>query len=228
MRANRDRQAERQRRAEEAARVAERAGIARELHDVVTHHVTAMVVQAEAARYLTDQPEQAEASLKAIAGTGRQALTELRHLLGVLDPGHRSPSAAGADRAPLRGRIGDLVGQVRAAGQPVELHEQGVAREEPGAAELAAYRVVQEGLTNALKYAPGVQTAVHVRHSADVIDVDVVNDAPAGAARITRGSGRGLAGLRERVVVLGGELSAGPRPDGGYTVHASIPTGRRR
>ncbi|MFD2419844.1 sensor histidine kinase [Amycolatopsis pigmentata] len=210
--------AERQRRAEEAVVHAERARIARELHDVVTHHVTAMAVQADAAQYLMEQPEKVTASLSSISGTARRALTELRYLLGALD------GNAQHGQEPVAGKLADLVAQSQAAGQPVELVEHGEPRPMASAAEVAAYRVVQEALTNALKHAPGKRTVVNVHHRDDCTDLEVTSER-AGRAGIGRGSGRGLVGLRERVSVVGGELHAGPRPDGGFAVSARIPRG---
>jgi signal transduction histidine kinase len=210
--------AERQRRAEESVVKAERARIARELHDVVTHHVTAMAVQADAAQYLMDQPDKVTTSLSSISETARRALTELRYLLGALD------GNAQTGQAPTAGTLPDLVAQSQAAGQPVELVEHGEPRPMTSAAEVAAYRVVQEALTNALKHAPGKRTVVTVHHRDDHTDLEVVSER-AGRAGLGRGSGRGLVGLRERVSVVGGELRAGRRPDGGFAVSARIPRG---
>ncbi|GAA0517502.1 two-component sensor histidine kinase [Paractinoplanes deccanensis] len=205
-------EAERTRHAEEAARAAERTRIARELHDVVTHHVTAMVVQAEAARYLTAAPERLDETLTAVSGTGRQAIAELRHLLDVLHPGHGGDMRA-------------LVEQTRRAGQPVELVEQGGSPETPGGAEATAYRVAQEALTNALKYDHGARTTVTVRYGAGEIDVRVSTDGSGVGTAAPGGSGRGLRGLRDRVGTLGGDFDAGPRPEGGFVVTARIPVG---
>ncbi|MEU4362379.1 histidine kinase [Promicromonospora sp. NPDC023987] len=235
----------------------ERARIARELHDVVTHHVTAMVVQADAAQYLLPAtPDRAGEGLAAISGTGRRALTELRYLLGVLEA---TGESAPTDRAPALGRVGDLVEQARQAGQPVEWTEDGEQRPRPDAVELAAYRVVQESLTNALKYAAGRPTAVRVRHVDEHLEIEVTTEgpavpapvpvaAPAGAPAaaaapaapgtavrpvtpvppVAPPGGRGLAGLRERVRVLDGDLQAGPLPGGGFSVRAVIPSSPAR
>jgi signal transduction histidine kinase len=220
LRSTRTAEAEHRRRAAEDVRVAERTRIARELHDVVTHHVTAMVVQAEAARYLTAAPDRLDQTLTTVADTGRRAITDLRHLLDLLDPDH------GADtRAPTVGRLFTLVEQTRQAGQPVEFTEEGTPSESTGSADLVAYRVVQEALTNALKYAHGSPTSVQVRHGEKEITVKVDTDGAGSRTRGPGGSGRGLAGLRERVDVLGGDFSAGPRPGGGFLVRARIPVG---
>ncbi|MEU3981006.1 histidine kinase [Streptomyces sp. NPDC026672] len=216
-------EAERRWLAAEVATAAERARIARELHDVVTHHVTAMVVQADAAQFLlTTAPDRAGESLTAVSGTGRRALTELRQLLGVLEA-TGDAAAARADRGPALGRIGDLVEQARLSGQPVEFTEEGERRPQPVDVELAAYRVVQEALTNALKYATGRPTGVLVRHGATRVEIRVTTEGPAMPHRPGLSGGRGLGGLRERLRMLDGELDAGPRPDGGFGVHARIP-----
>ncbi|MFD4319115.1 sensor histidine kinase [Streptomyces sp. NPDC058548] len=216
---------ERQRLAGEVAAADERARIARELHDVVTHHVTAMVVQADAAQFLiASAPDRAGEGLTAVSDTGRRALTELRHLLGVLEATGQS---APADRAPTLGKVGDLIEQARRSRQPVEFTEQGERRRQAVDLELACYRIVQEALTNAMKYAPGARTAVAVRHGKERIEIEVTTDAATlspAAPEPGPAGGRGLAGLRERVLMLDGELEAGPRPEGGFRVHAVIPS----
>ncbi|RSD21830.1 sensor histidine kinase [Amycolatopsis eburnea] len=218
LRATRTAEAERRRRVAEDTRAAERARIARELHDVVTHHVTAMVVQAEAARYLTAAPERLGESLTAITGTGRRAIADLRHLLDLLNPDH------GPGIAPPPGGLRALVDHAIEAGQPVEFAEEGTPSEAAGSADLVAYRVVQEALTNALKHARGCRTSVRVRHGEQEIEVAVGTEGPGSAS--PGGSGRGLAGLRERVGVLGGDFSAGPH-GAAFVVRARIPTGAR-
>ncbi|WP_405108718.1 histidine kinase [Micromonospora sp. NBC_01405] len=219
LRQSRAAEAERRRQVAVTASAAERTRIARELHDVVTHHVTAMVVQAEAARYLTAAPERLDTALSAITSTGRRAVTDLRHLLDLLNPDHSAEP-----RTPSVGELRALVEQTRQAGQPVEFTEEGTPAETTGGAELAAYRVVQEALTNALKHAHGSRTTVHVQHGGREITVEVSTDGPGSYAAAPGGSGRGLAGLRERVGVLGGEFSAGRR-SGSFVVRARIPTG---
>ncbi|MET7397404.1 histidine kinase [Dactylosporangium sp. NPDC005572] len=287
-------EAERGRITAAAARTQERARIARELHDVITHHVTAMVVQADAAQYLTAKPDRLAGNLTAISTTGRSALGELRDLLGVLDPdrvAHRSPDRSpeqdalqdpdrgteriarrdperstervarrdadrgggrgtGTDPEPVAPRgqlpslatLGELVARIRAAGQPVELVEDGDPGGLGGGREMAAYRVVQEALTNALKYAAGHPTVVRLEHRPDGLRIRVTTAGnssvrpgqpgergqpgqPNGPGEAVGGSGRGLAGLRERVEVFGGELSAGAAPGGGFVVDARIPAG---
>ncbi|MFG3258731.1 sensor histidine kinase [Streptomyces sp. NPDC048172] len=230
LRATRSAEAERRRRVAEETRTAERTRIARELHDVVAHHVTAMVVQAEAARYLTASPERLDQTLNAVTDTGRRAVTDLRHLLDLLNPDYTTLDRAGAlagagDRTPSVGRLPTLVEQTRQAGQPVEFSEEGTPAESTGSADLVAYRVVQEALTNALKYAHGSPTSVDVRHGEREISVEIGTDGSGARAAFPAGSGRGLAGARERVELLGGDFSAGPRPGGTFVVRARIPAG---
>ena len=215
-------EADRRRRAEETATAAERARIARELHDVVTHHVTAIVVQCDATRLLVESPDRVDSALTAMGGTGRQALAELRYLLDVLEAtGESTP------RSPVQATVRDLVEQTRRSGQPVELTEEGDPPVLSVGVGLAVYRVVQEGLTNAVKYAPGRPTSVRTGYRDGRFEVEVTNvAAPApisvGARRSLSG-GRGVAGLRERLATLGGELTAGERPDGRFRLHAVIP-----
>ncbi|WP_406465427.1 histidine kinase [Streptomyces sp. NBC_01622] len=242
VRKRRGEEAERRRLAAELATAAERARIARELHDVVTHHVTAMVVQADAAQFLiTSAPERATTGMASVSDTGRRALTELRYLLGVLEAtGESATDGTGADegsshgnRGPALGRLGDLVEQARRSGQPVEFSERGERRPRSVDVELAAYRVVQEALTNAMKYATGQPTRVLVGHGEERVEIGVTT---AGRVPVTTPAavpatrepgpegGRGLAGLRVRVRMLDGELEAGPRPGGGFEVRATIPS----
>jgi len=216
-------EATRQRESVVAAMNSERARIARELHDIVTHHVTAMVIQADAAQYLVSEaPERVTAGLSAISETGRRALADLRDLLAVL----RAPEpAAGNERSPTLSQLAELVERTRAAGQPVELIEEGTPRRSSDGVELAAYRVAQESLTNALKHAPGRRTVVRVGHLADEVHIEVTTaPGPAGPARRPAGThGRGLLGLAERVGLYGGDLQAGPAPDGTFQVRVTIP-----
>ncbi|WP_432929426.1 sensor histidine kinase [Microbispora sp. CA-135349] len=218
LRSTRAAETERRRHIAEATRAAERTRIARELHDVVTHHVTAMVVQAEAARYLTAAPDRLDAALSAVTDTGRRAIADLRHLLDLLNPDHFDV------KMPSVGELQTLVEQTRQAGQPVDFAEEGTPAESGGSAEFVAYRVVQESLTNALKYAHGSHTVVRVRYGKEII-VEVSTDGSGSRAGSPGGSGRGLAGLRERVNALGGEFTADRRPGGGFLVRAHIPAG---
>jgi signal transduction histidine kinase len=211
-------EAERRRLAAVAATATERARIARELHDVVTHHVTAIVVQSDATRFLVDSPDRVIDALDAMGGTGRQALAELRYLLDVLE-------ATGESGVPVQRTVRNLVEQTRLAGQPVKLIEDGDPPALSAKVGLAVYRVVQEGLTNAVKYATGQPTEVHTTYRDGRIEVAVTTapalvtaGAPAGPS-----GGRGLKGLRERITTLGGGLTAGEQPDGRFRVHAAIP-----
>jgi signal transduction histidine kinase len=208
---------------EEKARMAaaeERARIARELHDVVAHSVSVMVVQAQAAdRVLKGEEQVARELLGSIETTGRQALAELRRLLGLL---RRFEAADLAPQPSLR-HLDGLVAQVRDAGLPVELVVQGdPAALSPGV-DLSAYRIVQEGLTNALKHAGRAHARVVVRYAPGEIQLEVADD---GAGNGTgTGAGHGLAGMRERVAMYGGELESGPSADGGYVLRARLPLG---
>ncbi|MFJ9566617.1 sensor histidine kinase [Streptomyces fuscichromogenes] len=223
--------AEVERRQAEALRGAvehERARIARELHDVVTHNVSVMVIQAGAARKIMDSsPEQARAALLAVEEGGRTAMGELRQVMGLLtmdDP----DGSADTDLAPQPGldRLGALVDGIRNTGTPVELAVSGTVRPLPGGVELAAYRVVQEALTNTLKHAAGSRAGVRVDYGRDELRVEITDSGGTRGPAAATGDGRGLIGLRERLAVYGGSLSNGPRPLGGYRVLALIPLGR--
>lgn len=220
LRSTRATEAARRRRVAAATRAAERTRIARELHDVVTHHVTAMVVQAEAARYLTAAPDRLDETLNAVGDTGRRAITDLRHLLDLLDPDHDT-----GGRTPSVGELDTLVEQTRRAGQPVEFTEEGRPASSARGAEFVAYRVVQEALTNALKYAHGCPTGVRVRYDEREITVEVSTGGSGSPAASPGGGGggRGLAGLRDRVAALDGEFSADRQAGGGFLVRARIP-----
>lgn len=220
---------ERRRLITETTRAAERTRIARDLHDVVTHHVTAMVVQAEAARYLTDSPERLDQALNGITDTGRRAISDLRDVLNLLNPDYgtrpQESTRTGTDGVPsplddLRG----LVEQARLAGQPVEFLDDGSADRLSGNVEITAYRVVQESLTNALKYAHGSRTVVQVHREDQQISVRISTEG-AGTSVAVGGGGRGLAGLKERVHMVGGEFSADREPSGHFVVQARIPAG---
>jgi signal transduction histidine kinase len=226
------------------ALAAERSRIASELHDVVTHNVSVMVVQAGAARrVLAGSPDDATAALLAVEASGRTALVELQHLLGLLSPveGMQPESGPDADdTAPLQpqpglGHLRSLVDRVAAAGLPVELTVTGQPRTLPPGLDLTAYRVVQEALTNAMKHAGQAAAVVTLDYREDAVVVDVsdnggrdrrpgrapssVRTSPASVA----GSGRGLLGLRERLSLYDGEFDAGPRPAGGWRVRATLP-----
>ena len=198
----------------------ERARIARELHDVVTHSVSVMVVQAGAARRkLAHHPDASNQALLAVEATGREALHELRGFLGVLDGNGHTP----LDLAPQPGLadLDALVQRVSDAGLPVEVSLRGENAPLPPAADLAAYRVVQEALTNALKYAERARTEVVLDYRDAGLALEVVDEGP---GTVHNGAdGRGLTGLAERVAVCGGTFSAGRRPSGGFAVRAWLP-----
>lgn len=208
----------------------ERSRIASELHDVVTHNVSMMIVQAGAARQvLANDPGQAKEAMLAVEGSGRAAMTELRHLLGLLSPPADDHAGAGPadDLTPQPGlaQIDALVGRVADTGLPVTLDTGSLPDGLPPGVDLAAFRVVQEALTNVIKHVGKPDTSVKL----DYLDGDLiveVRDAgrviPA-AGPVAPGAGRGLLGLRERVTIYGGELHAGPQPGGGWLVRARIP-----
>ncbi len=203
------------------AAAAERARIARELHDVVAHNVSVMVVQADGATYALDQdPEATRKALLAIAQTGRTALTEMRRMLGVL----RSADDAGTF-APQPGieQLGDLLEQVRSSGLQVALTVEGVPREMPTGLALAVYRIVQESLTNTRKHGgPQVKASVALMYTDDCLVLRIVDNGR-GAEAPGDGMGHGLVGMRERVSVFGGTLVTGPHVSGGYAVEAILP-----
>ncbi|WP_246267037.1 sensor histidine kinase [Nonomuraea typhae] len=203
-----------------AARAEERSRIARELHDVIAHHVSVMTVQAAAARkVLTADPELAEEALSAIEHIGRKAMAEMRDIVGVLRAG--SPAELGPQ--PGMSALPALVEQMREAGLITRLTVEGDAISVPAGIDLAAYRLVQEGLTNSLRHAgPGAEAVVTVRHEPRELDVRVEDDGR-GAAGVSARAGHGLVGIRERVALYGGILSIGPRPGGGFEVRARFP-----
>jgi signal transduction histidine kinase len=224
--AGRDRYARLQRAQQEATRRAvaeERARIAAELHDVVTHNVSVMVIQAGAARTVMDAaPERSKEALLAVEAGGRAAMAELRHVMSLLagpDPGR----VDGLEPAPGLGRLDALVERVRAAGTPVDVAVALPPEPLPPGVDLAAYRVVQEALTNTLKHAPGAAATVAVRHDDDRLEVEVTDTGGSREASPAGGNGRGLIGLRERIAVYEGELTSGPTLAGGWRVRARIP-----
>ena len=198
----------------------ERARIARELHDVVAHSISLMTVQAGAERLAlgAERPETVDA-LRQIEVTGRQALAEMRRLLGMLrDPGEE------LDLAPLPGlaQLPALAQRVTRAGLPVDLTVDGTPGPVSPGVDISAYRIVQEGLTNALKHAHARTAAVTVRHRGDRVEIEVADDGQ-GSTRPVNGSGHGLTGMRERAALYGGSFEAGPRPQGGWLLRAILP-----
>jgi signal transduction histidine kinase len=202
-----------------AAAEAERRHIARELHDVVAHSVSVMVVQAGAARkVLDDKPEAARESMLSVEASGHEAMAELRRLLGVLgEDGSEAPLAP----QPGLENLDTLISRVTDAGLPVELRIEGESQPLAPGVSIAAYRVVQEALTNALKYAGGAPTTVVVRYLPDAIELEVLDEGV--IATPADGIGRGLVGMRERVSLFGGTVEAGRRVDRGYSVRARFP-----
>ncbi|HET9144316.1 MAG TPA: sensor histidine kinase [Actinophytocola sp.] len=211
---------------DQQARIAvadERARIARELHDVVAHAVSVIVVQADGAAYsVRTAPEVAERAVKTIATTGREALTELRRLLGVL----RSDETR-QERTPQPGAqsLSELADRVRAVGLPVRLELVGAIDDLPAGVGLGLYRIVQEALTNSLKHAgPGASAIVAVHRGPDRVELDVCDNGVASSRALAGLSGgNGLIGMRERAHVFGGSLEAGPNPAGGWRVRAVLP-----
>jgi len=218
----RERAARAEREREQRARDAvaeERARIARELHDVVGHSVSVMTVQASGVRRLLrpDQEREREALL-VVERTGREALAEMRRMVGVLRRPEEAPALA---PQPSLEHLDRLVEQAREAGLPVELRVAGAVVELPPGVDLTAYRLVQEGLTNAIKHSHATRAEVIVSYGDSQIEV-VVSDNGNGVGN-GGGGGHGLVGMRERVSVYGGELDAGPQPGGGYRLRAKLP-----
>jgi signal transduction histidine kinase len=200
--------------------VEERARIARELHDVIAHHVSMMVVQAGAERRVLDGANAPTREvLQTIEQVGRNALTEMRRLLGMLRAGDEESLMP----QPGLRDVPTLVAQLREAGLPVELSVDGERRELPVGIELSAYRIVQEALTNALKHAGDAHASVHVLYRADSLEIEIVDDGGGVPAPVS-GGGHGLVGMRERVALYGGRLDAGRRPSGGFAVRVLLPT----
>ncbi len=224
---------------ESAARTAvdaERSRIAGELHDIVSHNVSLMVVQAGAAReVLPSMPGEAAEALLAVEGAGREAMTELRHLLGLLAPSQTGEDGTDLSPQPSMSRLGKLIDRFAFAGLEVEVRISGEPRPLPAGIDLTAYRIVQEALTNAFKHGDGGKAEVTVRYADHYLRVEVLNSGPsvlsgeaprAAAAKRGDGAGRGLLGLHERVAVYGGDLDARRRLGGGYRVRARIPLER--
>jgi signal transduction histidine kinase len=210
-----------QRESSERAVLDERSRIARELHDVVAHHVSAIAVQAGAAEEIAEQdPRRAREVLATIQSTSRQALAEMRALVGVLrdepDEQHLAPQ-------PGLAQLDRLVAQTRAAGLAVQVHVEGERRPLPEALDLSAFRVVQEALTNTLKHAGAAHADVTVRYGDDDLELIVTDDGAGNGSPPEPGAGRGLVGMRERVAVFHGRLDVGRAPGGGFRIHARLP-----
>jgi signal transduction histidine kinase len=202
-----------------AAMASERALIARELHDVIAHSVSMIVVQAAAADDVFDErPDQARASIRSIEQAGREALGELRRLLSAVRPdleGEVTEPQPGLDR------VDELARSVRAGGLEVAIHREGEAAVLAPGVDLSAYRIVQEALTNTLRHARATRADVTLSYEPDALELDITDD---GRAAVVNGrGGHGLLGMRERATLLGGTLEAGARPHGGFRVHARLP-----
>ncbi|MEV5263227.1 sensor histidine kinase [Streptomyces anulatus] len=221
---------EREREAQSKVAVAaERARIARELHDVVAHNVSVMVVQADGAAYVMDAaPDQAKQALETISSTGRQALAEMRRLLGVLRTGDAPESGEYVPQPDVE-QIEDLVAQVRQTGLTVDFKVEGTPRPLPSGVELTAYRVVQEALTNTRKHGgPDAGASVRLVYFDDGLGLLIEDDGRGAAHELYEdggadGAGHGMIGMRERVGMVGGTLDAGPRPGGGFRISALLP-----
>ncbi len=202
-----------------AAAAEERAQIARELHDILSHSVSVMVVQAGAERMAQGSDRAATGeTLEAIERTGRQALIEMRRLLGLLRVGGEPPAHT---PQPTLGELDELIAQVREAGLPVELQVEGEPAALPPAVAVSAYRIVQEALTNVLKHAGPAQARVVVRYAGRELELEIADDGRGSAA--VRDAGHGLVGMRERVALYGGDFDAGASNGGGFVVRARLP-----
>ena len=214
--------AERRERETQEAVAEERRRIAREMHDVVAHSISMMVIQAGGARrILATDPGRAEEAAARIRGAGTDALAEMDILLGVLE------AAPDGTAPPKLDGLGELVERAREAGLPVTLEVVGARRRLSAGAELAVYRVVQEALTNAVKHAGGATTEVRLEWGDDALELSVADRGDGGASPQLPGAGHGLMGMRERMRVFGGDVQTGPRPDGGFEVAARLPLERR-
>jgi signal transduction histidine kinase len=229
LRRSRDRLTELQQAQEDAMRdavEAERSRIAAELHDVVTHNVSVMVIQAGAARKVMDaEPELSKQALLAIESSGRAAMAELRNVMGLLawpEGGRADSPGDGLEPQPGLDQLGALIERVRAAGMPVDV-ALSPPNSLPDGIGLTIYRVVQEALTNTMKHAAGAAASVVIGHRGDWLEIEVTDTGGAPGPQSRAGNGRGLIGLRERLAVYGGTLVAGPGTGGGYRIMARIP-----
>ncbi|MFD9517382.1 sensor histidine kinase [Streptomyces sp. NPDC059979] len=202
----------------------ERSRIARELHDVVAHHMSVISIQAQVAPHLVENPsEELKENLAGIRGNALEALTELRRVLGVLRSEQPDDPANPHHPQPTLAELDGLVDNVRGAGLDVTTETAGIRRPLTPGVELTAYRIVQEALSNCLRHAPGSRVEVGVAYGPRDLHLCIANTAPTRPAPPSHGAGHGLLGMRERAGMLGGELAAGPRPDGGYEVSAVLP-----
>ncbi|MFJ7497532.1 sensor histidine kinase [Streptomyces sp. NPDC097727] len=202
----------------------ERNRIARELHDVVAHHMSVISIQAQVAPHLVENPsDELKENLAGIRENAVDALTELRRVLGVLRSEDPLPQAARHAPQPTLDRLDDLIDNARGAGLSVTAETTGEPHPLSPGVELSAFRIVQEALSNAMRYAPGAKVRVEIGHHPSAVTVRVTNTPPERAAPPSVGAGHGLLGMRERTAMLGGELATGATPDGGYEVTATLP-----
>ncbi|GFE12190.1 two-component sensor histidine kinase [Streptomyces glebosus] len=202
----------------------ERNRIARELHDVVAHHMSVISIQAQVAPHLVKDPtDELKENLAGIRGSAVEALTELRRVLGVLRSEEALADGVRHTPQPTLGRLDELVGAVRGAGLRVTTEITGEPRPLSPGVELSAFRIVQEALSNALRHAPGAQVRVALGYRPGGLTIRVANTAPDRPAPPSQGAGHGLLGMHERAAMLGGELATGATPDGGYEVTAILP-----
>ncbi|MFF7653815.1 histidine kinase [Streptomyces sp. NPDC007983] len=202
----------------------ERNRIARELHDVVAHHMSVISIQAQVAPHLAENPsDELKENLAGIRRSAVEALTELRRVLGVLRSEDALADGVRHAPQPTLDRLDELVGRVRSTGIAVAVDITGERRPLPPGIELSAFRIVQEALSNVLRHAPGAQARVELGYHARALALRVSNTPPDGPAPPSPGAGHGLLGMRERTAMLGGELATGPMPDGGYEVTAVLP-----
>jgi len=212
---------EREVRAREAV-ADERARIARELHDMVGHALNLIVIQSGGARRVFEsKPELAREALASIESTGREALTDMERMLGIL----RATEAAGDSLSPQPNlsHVDTLAARVSEAGLPVRVTVEGTPVTLPASVDLSAYRIIQEALTNALKHAGPAHAGVSIRYAPDSLELEIVDDGEGAPGGSNHGGGRGLIGMKERVGLFGGELDAGPLPEGGFRVHVRLP-----
>jgi signal transduction histidine kinase len=206
----------------------ERARIARELHDVVAHNVSIIVVQAVAAEDVFDErPDVARKALQTIEATGRDALAELRRLLQTMRPDEPETGEDGQAPQPGLDHLDTLASTVEAAGLEVVVQREGAAVPLPAGVDLSAYRIVQEALTNTLRHAHATRAEVTVRYAADAVAIEVTDDGAGGAPDPEAGGGHGLVGMRERAALVGGTIEIGAPPQGGFRIRAELPLGTR-
>lgn len=208
-----------------AAATAERERLAREVHDVLAHSVSVMTVQSGAARRVMERDQnRASAALEAIERTGREALREMRRLIAVM-----RPAPPGTDLAPQRGidDLGSLAEQMRSAGLDVTVRFEGERPRVSAALDLSVYRIAQEALTNTLRHAEATAADVVVRYADGAVEIDCTDDGAGADAKSNGDTGHGLLGMRERALMLGGEIAAGPAANGGFRVHARLPINPR-